>query len=134
VQEPSARQGGAPELAVVRYIEQATSLRQAAWLRHFTLAEMGRFQRVDPAQWVALAEEAHQLMAAQVPASASTAQALAGRLHALISQTVDNDPQLVQKMAAAMAAEPLLRAGAMLPAPTKAYLQAAMASAAQRPG
>jgi len=37
-------------------------------------------------------------------------------------------------MAAAMAAEPLLRAGAMLPAPAKAYLQAAMASAAQRPG
>jgi len=134
VQEPSARQGGAPELAVVRYIEQATTLRQAAWLRHFTLAEMGRFQRVDPAQWVALAEEADQLMAAQVPASAPAAQALAGRLHALISQTVDNDPQLVQKMAAAMAAEPLLRAGAMLPAPAKAYLQAAMASAAQRPG
>jgi hypothetical protein len=38
----------------------------------------------------------------------------------------ENSVQL-QKMRAAMAAEPLLRAGAMLPAPVTAYLQAAAA-------
>jgi len=131
LQEPLARQAGAPDLAVVQYIEQATTLRQAAWLRHFTLAEMGRFQRVDPAQWAALAAQTGALMADHVPPSSPAAQALAAQLRALIAQTVGNDPQLVQKMAAAMAAEPLLRAGAMVPEPAKAYLQAAMAQAAR---
>lgn len=130
-QEPMARQAGAPGLAVLRYIEQATALRQAAWLRHFTLAEMSRFQRVDAAQWAALAADAQGLMAAQVPPAAAAAQALAGRLQTLVAQTVGNDPQLVRKMVAAMAAEPLLRAGARVPEAAKAYLQAAAASTRQ---
>lgn len=132
LQEPLARQAGTPEVAMVRYIEQATALRLAAWLRHFSLAEMSRFQRVDEAQWAMLAADAEGLMAAQLPASSPAAQALAGRLQALIGQTVGNDPSLVQKMAAALAAEPLLRAGVMLPAAAKAYLQAAAASAVKR--
>lgn len=132
LQEPLARQAGTPEVAMVRYIEQATALRLAAWLRHFSLAEMSRFQRVDEAQWATLAADAEGLMAAQLPASSPAAQALAGRLQALIGQTVGNDPSLVQKMAAALAAEPLLRAGVMLPAAAKACLQAAAASAVKR--
>ena len=134
LQEPMARRAGAPDLAVVRYIEQATALRQAAWLRHFSLAEMSRFQRVAAAQWAALGADAEALMAARVPATAAAAQALADRMHGLVSQAVGHDPQLVQKMAAAMAAEPLLRAGAMLAGPAKAYLQEAMAGAVKRSG
>jgi DNA-binding transcriptional MerR regulator len=129
LQEPLARQAGAPELAMVRYIEQATALRLAAWQRHFSLAEMSRFQRVDEAQWAALAAETEGLMAAQAAVSSPAAAALVDRLRALIGQAVGKDPQLVQKMAAAMAAEPLLRAGAMLPAPAKAYLEAAAGAA-----
>ncbi|MDT7835519.1 MerR family transcriptional regulator [Aquabacterium sp. OR-4] len=130
LQEPLARRDGAPELAMVRYIEQATALRQAAWLRHFSLAEMSRFQRLDTSQWAALAADAEGLMAARVPASHPAAQALAGRLQALIAHAVGHHPPLVQKMFAAMAAEPLLRAGAVLPAPTGDYLRAAMAGVA----
>lgn len=134
LQEPLARPAGAPELAVVRYIEQATDLRLAAWLRHFTRAEMGRFQRMDPAHWAAVAEAADGLMAARVPPSAPAAQALAGRLRALISQSMGNDPDLVRKMDAAMAAEPLLRAGALLPPSARAYLQQALAGAPEQAG
>jgi DNA-binding transcriptional MerR regulator len=125
LQEPLARPAGTPELGLVRYIEQATDLRMAAWQRHFSLAEMARFQRVEAAHWDALAAEAQALMAAGTPASSPAAQALAGRLQALVMQTVGNDAGLVRKMAAALAAEPLLRAGAMLPAAVQAYLQAA---------
>ena len=45
-----------------------------------------------------------------------------------LGQAMGDDPALVQKMAGALAAEPLLRAGAMLSEPVKAYLQAAAAS------
>lgn len=131
LQEPLARPAGAPGLAVVRYIEQATALRQAAWLRHFSLAEMSRFQRVALAQWQGLAADAQGLMAAQVPPTSPAAQALAERLRALVSQTVGHDPHLLRKMVSALAAEPLLSAGAMLPPAARAYLQAA-ASAVKR--
>lgn len=132
LQEPGARPSDAPEPALVRYIEQATDLRLAAWRRHFTLAEMGCFQRVDAAQWAALAADAQDLMDAGVPGSAPAAQVLAGRLQGLVGQTVGHDPQRVRKMVSAMAAEPLLRAGALLPAPAQAYLKAAATSAVKR--
>lgn len=128
LQEPLARTAGAPELAMVRYVEQATALRLAAWQRHFSLAEMSRFQRVDEARWAAVASEAEALMAAKRPAASAAARGLAGRLQALLGQAMGDDPALVQKMAGALAAEPLLRAGAMLSEPVKAYLQAAAAS------
>jgi hypothetical protein len=133
VEEPGARPAGAPELALVRYIEQATALRQAAWRRHFSLAEMSRFQRVDAAQWAILATEAERLMAAGVAATSLEAQALAGRLQVLIGQAMGHDPQMVRKMAAAMAAEPLLSAGASLPTAARAYLQAAASAARPLP-
>jgi DNA-binding transcriptional MerR regulator len=127
--EPLARPAGTPEVALVRYIEQATALRQAAWLRHFSLAEMSRFRRVEPGQWNSLATDAQALMAAGQLPSSPAAQALARRLQALVLQTVGSDAGLTQKMAAALAAEPLLRAGAMLPEPVRVFLQAAADSA-----
>lgn len=125
MQEPLVRPAGTPELGLVRYIEQATDLRMAAWRRHFSLDEMSRFQRVEATAWAALSTEAEALMAAGVAATNPQAQALAGRLRDLVLQTVGQDPELVRKMAAALAAEPLLRAGAAVPPAVKAYLQAA---------
>jgi hypothetical protein len=51
----------------------------------------------------------------------------------LIDHTVGHDPQLMAKMVAALAAEPLLSAGAMMPPAARAYLQAAAASMAPTP-
>lgn len=134
-QEPTARQAGAPEPAMVRYVEQATTLRMTAWQRHFTKDDMSRFRRVDAAQWRALATATHALMHAGVPATAPAAGALAGQLRTLVFQTVGEDPVLVRKMSAALAAEPLLRAGAQLPPAVQAYLQAAAGAAlAAAPG
>lgn len=112
-----------PEL--VRYIEQATTLRLAAWQRHFSTGEMSRFRRVEPAKWRELSRAAQALMDQGLPPTSPSARALAGQFHALIHEVVGGDPVLLLKMRSAMAAEPLLRAGAMLPEPVKDYLQAA---------
>lgn len=124
-EEPLVRSAQTPEPALVRYIEQATALRLAAWQRHFSIAEMSRFRRVDLAQWQQLSRATEALMAKRQPPSSKSARALAARLQSLISQVVDGDPAQLARMRAAMATEPLLRAGAMLPEAVKTYLQAA---------
>ena len=126
-EEPLARSAHRPDPALLRYIEQATTPRLAAWQRHFSTAEMGRFRRVEVAQWHQLTRAAEALIAKGLPPTSGPARALAGQLQALISRAVGDDSVQLQKMRAAMAAEPLLRAGAMLPAPVTAYLQAAAA-------
>jgi DNA-binding transcriptional MerR regulator len=122
---PRAPSVQTPDPDLLRYIEQATALRMAAWQRHFSIAEMSRFRRVDPAQWHQVARAAQALMAKGLPSSSVPTRALATQMHVLISRAVGDDPLQLQKMRDAMAAEPLLRAGAMLPAPVMAYLQAA---------
>ena len=123
--EPVAHGAHRPEPALLRYIEQAITLRLDAWRRHFSMAEMSRFRRVDLAQWQSLTQAVEALMRAQVPPASAPARALADRLETLIRHVVDDDPVLLHQMRTAMAAEPLLRAGALLPAPVRAYLEEA---------
>ncbi|GCL63428.1 MerR family transcriptional regulator [Pseudaquabacterium pictum] len=132
LQEPTARPDGAPALDMVRYIEQATAPRLAAWLRHFTLDELRRFRPVGASAWAALAADTARLMVAGVPPASARAAALADRLRDLFHQTVGQAADLVPTMDAALAAEPLLRAGAPLPPDALAYLAAASAPAARR--
>ncbi len=129
MQDPLLRPAGAPDVAMVRDVERATSLRMAAWQHHVSLAGLSRFQRVEQADWARVATDAQVLMDARLPASTPAAQALAARLQALIALSVGNDVQLVQTMTQALVAEPLLRAGAMLPMPVKHLIEAAAASA-----
>ena len=124
-EEPLVRSAQTAEPELVHYIEQATALRLAAWQRHFSTAEMSRFRRVDTAQWQQLGRAAEALMSKGLPPSSKPARALAIQLQALISQVVADDPVMLSRMRAAMATEPLLRAGAMLPEPVRGYLQAA---------
>ncbi len=124
--EPLVRSAQTAEPALVRYIEQATALRLAAWQRHFSSAEMSRFRRIDTAQWQQLSSAADALMTKGLSPASKPARELAAQLQALISQVVGDDPVQLSRMRAAMAAEPLLRAGAMLPERVRGYLQAAV--------
>ena len=122
--EPVARQGNGPGLSMVHYMEQVAQRRMAAWLRHFTLAELARFVWVPSGDWQALAEDVAQARAAGLQADAPAAQALAGRWRDLLSRSVGADAALLRQLQAAMAAEPLLRAGALLPVSCQAWLAA----------
>lgn len=86
---------------------------------------MSRFRRIDTAQWQQLSRAAEALMTKGLPPYSKPARALAAQLQALISQVVGDDPVQLSRMRAAMATEPLLRAGTMLPEPVRGYLQAA---------
>lgn len=125
--EPQARRAGGPDLAMVRYIAQATSLRLAAWQRHFTLAELGRFRHVGAAAWRQLADDAQALITNAAPLDAAPWQALGARLQGLLQQLSGHDPVLLLQLQHALAAEPLLRAGLPLPAALLAQLQAVAA-------
>lgn len=123
VQEPAVRQAGAPDLAMVAYVEQATALRLAAWLRHFTLADLAAFRWVSHGVWQALAGQVQALMAAGVPPGAAAARALAAQAGVLVDQAVGGDAVLRHKLDGALQAEPLLRAGALLTPAQMAYLR-----------
>jgi DNA-binding transcriptional MerR regulator len=126
--EPAARQGKGPDLSVVRYVEQATELRFARWLAHFTLAEMSRFRWVPSSDWQAVNTAVQRLIARNAAPTSRAAVAACARADALISRTVDDDPVLLRKLAGAIASEPVLRAGVKLGTEVLDYLHAVRAA------
>ncbi|MES2715613.1 MAG: MerR family transcriptional regulator [Pseudomonadota bacterium] len=131
--EPQARRPGGPDLVMVRYIEQATTLRLAAWQRHFSLADLGRFRHVGADDWRQLADDGQALINSATPLDAAPWQALAARLQGLLQQLSGHDPLRLQALQRALAAEPLLRAGLPLPAALLAQLQALAAVSPSAP-
>jgi DNA-binding transcriptional MerR regulator len=122
LQEPGARARPGPGIAMVRYIERVTERRMAAWLRHFSLAELSRLRWVPRARTQALADALQRLVDQGVPPQAPQARALAAQAHALMLERMGGDPALTARLDAAMTAEPLLAVGTALPAPLRAYL------------
>ena len=121
--EPAARRNAGPGLDVVRYVEQATDLRMARWLAHFSLAEMRRFRWVPLAEWQSVEATVRALMRRRAAPTTAAAQAACDRADALVSRSVGNDPESLRKLAVAMSAEPVLRAGMKLGPDVLAYLQ-----------
>lgn len=121
--EPAARKDQGPDLAVVRYVEQATALRMACWQVHFTLAEMRRFRRVPLDEWRALVAAAQGLIAARGAPSAPAARALYASADALLHRAMGMEPALHRKLVHAIATEPVLRAGMVLGPEVLAFLR-----------
>ncbi len=127
--EPGARRESVgPDLSVVRYVEQATELRMARWKSYFTLADMSRFRWVPLSEWHEVDAELQTLIAQRMPPGDPAAQAACARADALASRSVGDDPELLRKLAAAMAADPVLRAGAKIGPEALAYLKAVRAA------
>jgi DNA-binding transcriptional MerR regulator len=133
LQEAPVRRTGGPDLAMVRYIDQACALRMTAWLRHFSMADLSRFVWVPPAQWQMLDQRLRDLVHAFVPPGAPAARAAAAQVHRLMRASVGGDERLLAQLQAAMAAEPVLRAGATLSEPARAYLLRVQAATPQSP-
>ena len=122
-QEPGARQTPRPDLATVRYVEQATELRLAHWRKHCTMAELSRFGWVRHEEWQALTAAVRRLIADGVDPAAPAALAVQANALALLLRTADGDAALLHKLGSAVAADPVLRAGSALAPEVRAYLQ-----------
>ncbi len=131
--EPAARKNEGPDLSVVRYMEQATTLRMARWQAHFTLDEMSRFRWVPLSDWRSVEATLQALIEQRTPPEATAARAACASADALISRTVGDDPVLLRKLATAMAAEPVLGAGMKLGPEVRAYLKAVRAAHGEAP-
>lgn len=126
--EPDARRNVGPELALVRYVEQATDLRMARWQAHFTLDQMSRFRWVPLAEWQAVEAAVRALIRRRASPRSAAARAACERADALVSRVAGDDPALRAQLAVAMAAEPLLRAGMKLGPEVLGYLQTVRAA------
>ena len=122
-QEPGARQTLGPDLATVRYVEQATELRLAHWRKHCTMAELSRFGWVRHEEWQALTAAVRRLIADGVDPAAPAARVVQANALALLLRTADGDAALLHKLGSAVAADPVLRAGSALAPEVRAYMQ-----------
>ena len=122
-QEPGARQTVGPDLATVRYVEQATELRLAHWRKHCTMAELSRFGWVRHEEWQALNAAVQRLIADGVAPASPAARPVQTIALALLLRAANGDAALAYKLGSAMAADPVLRAGSALTPEVWAYLQ-----------
>lgn len=132
--EPAAREKEGPDLAVVRYVEQATDLRMARWRAHFTLDDLSRFRWVPLTEWRALELQIQTLIDQRAAADGPAAQAACDATDILVSRAVGDDPVLLKRLSTALAAEPVLRAGVPLGAESLNFLQAVRAARATHAG
>lgn len=122
--EPSLQKSGVTR-DVADYMERAVQLRLSLLLRHVSQADLNRLAPVPEREWRALTDRARSLMQAGTPPEAPEALALAADWKRLVERMCRGDAALAARLQRAHAAEPLLRAGAMLPGEVRDYLWAA---------
>lgn len=122
--EPGLQRSGVTR-EVARYMDGAIRLRMDLLHRHVSEADLRRLAPVSEREWRALTDRVRPLIAAGTPPQAPPAQAAAADWKRLVDRMCRGDAALAGRLAAAHAAEPLLRAGAMLPGDVRDYLWAA---------
>ena len=128
--EPTAHgRNGAPQSDMIEFIRRTIDLRMALMCKYLTLEEIRRFQYVPDSDWHELAGQVEALMAQGVPPDSEAAQAVSRRWLGFMNHVVNHDPAVLARLLMAYANEPLLRAGAVLPATVRAYLGESAAKA-----
>lgn len=122
--EPVLQKGGVTR-DVADYMARAIQLRMSLLLRHVSQEDLNRLVPVPEREWRALTDRVLPLMRAGTPPDAPEALALATEWKRLIERVCRGDAALAARLQRAHAAEPLLRAGAMLPGEVRDYLWAA---------
>lgn len=127
--EPVVRLDNGPSAELIAYIEQAIGLRMAALLRHLSTDDLARLGPPPDDEWRQLAHELADLQARGVAPGDATVQAIARTWAQLFEAFTDHDPALAARLMQAMAAEPVLQAGAVATPAVRDYLLRAMALA-----
>jgi DNA-binding transcriptional MerR regulator len=122
--EPRARGEGGPDLALIRYVEQAAEQRMALWLQHFSLQEISAFKPLPAAVTQALEASVQQALAAGALPTDTVARELRRRWQAKLTQATGGNEAVAQRLMQAYATEPAMRIGATLSDRSLAFLLA----------
>jgi len=128
--EPGVQGQSGLDLALVNYIEQAVQLRVSLLMRYISEDEMRRMGHVSEAEWRALAQAVQAAQDAGATPESAAGLALARRWLVLTDRLTAGDTDLRDRLQRAHEAEPLLRAGGMLPPGPRAFLVQARAALA----
>ena len=113
------------DLALMRYVEQATQPRMALWQQYFTLAEMSRFRPLADGDLQALGADVQAALDRQLAPDAPPARALLQRWRDKLLQAAGGDPDMARRLQKAYLEQPALRVGSRLPAAALDFLLAA---------
>lgn len=127
--DSQALRGEGPDLAMTRYVQQASNARMAVLGKYFDLAQLRRFGNVADEEWQALERDAKALMRRRAAPEGRAVQALVQRWQALLDRLTGGDHAVQQALLTAYNKEPLLQATAMLEPPVRAFLQHARKAA-----
>jgi DNA-binding transcriptional MerR regulator len=130
--EPVARRDDGPPAELIDYIGQAIGLRMAALLRHLDTEDLARLGKPPEDEWRRLGAELAALQAGGVRPDAPAAQAIAQSWLQLFEAFTDHDPALAARLSAAIAAEPVLQAAAVVGPAVRGYLLEAIAALQQK--
>ncbi|OOG42936.1 MerR family transcriptional regulator [Polaromonas sp. A23] len=125
-QEPVAQQKEGPSQDMVEYISKPIKQRLAVLGKYLEEDELKRLGKVSEDEWKHISESARSLIQQGTSAHSPEAQKLARQWNALMDRLTDHDNTLRAKLMAAHAAEPLLRAAAVLDTETRDFLRKAL--------
>jgi DNA-binding transcriptional MerR regulator len=115
-----------PPPDMLAFIQRAIDLRWRLLNQHFTPAELARLRFVPEREWVALDAQARGLIEAGRPPQGPEAQRLARQWLDLMDRMVSGDRELRDKIWRIGATDPVLRAGAPMSGPARAFLREAL--------
>lgn len=116
------------DAAVIQYMEQAVSLRMAAFRRHLSDEELERIDKRQGPRWADLARRIGQSMERGASPAGGPAQALLREWDDLLDDTTGHDPVLREKFERAYREEPILRIGHVIEPAMRAFIDRARAA------
>lgn len=123
--EPQAHGRDGADLALMRYVEQATQPRMALWQQFFSLEELSRFKPLADGDVQALGHDVMAAVDRQAAPDGPEARELLQRWQGKLTQAVGGDPVVARRLQQAYLQQPALRTGSRLPAEALAFLLAA---------
>lgn len=114
--------------ALADYIDAAAKLRLSIYFRYISVDELRRIGVVPAADWQALVVPVRTLLDAGIAPDDPAARPLVAQWRQLVHRLTGGDEGLRQKLQRAYDAEPLLRAGAVMPFEVRQFLVQASAA------
>jgi DNA-binding transcriptional MerR regulator len=123
--EPNAHLSESIDAELFGYINKAVHLRLEAFHRHLEPSQISRFNIVPEQEWTRIGVSAERLIRRGVAAESDQAMRLANRWSKLIDRLTDNDPQIRERLLAAIENEPVLQVAMTVSREAQDYIREA---------